>query len=251
MWAGPAGAPAAAMVDRSRTISRSLSPMPQSQFSIWSCLINEARCPCERIADNFHDNLAVEWNNKGRKLEQPSQTSKSTLRYFLQNLRVQVPLEQYYSRSRHVTYICPKRFRFFFGGGTQQKDCSSTGQQHHLGGPWAPLVMALRDLGVNLRWKLTAGLLLWLKAWYPFLSYHTVTLLQFRIAHVWPEHGTSIILASQTTCDIMADATTDECLFYFASRHIRKGMFIKLFQSSSPSSILIKLCNNNCTKKKH
>lgn len=34
MWAGPAGAPAAAMVDRSRTISRSLSPMPQSQFSI-------------------------------------------------------------------------------------------------------------------------------------------------------------------------------------------------------------------------
>ena len=82
---------------------------------------------------------------------------------------------------------------FFLGGGTQQKDCSSTGQQHHLGGPWAPLVMALRDLGVNLRWKLTAGLLLWLKAWYPFLSYHTVTLLQFRIAHVWPEHGTSII----------------------------------------------------------
>lgn len=71
MWAGPAGAPAAAMVDRSRTISRSLSPMPQSQFSIWSCLINEPRCPCERIAENFNDNLAVEWNNKGRKLEQP------------------------------------------------------------------------------------------------------------------------------------------------------------------------------------
>lgn len=34
------------------------------------------------------------------------------------------------------------------------------------------------------------------------------------------KHGTSIILASETTCDIMADATTDEWLFYFASRHI-------------------------------
>lgn len=107
MWAGPAGAPAAAMVDRSRTISRSLSPMPQSQFSIWSCLINKPRCPCERIADHFNDNLAVEWTGA------TPQTWKSTLRYSCCYLRVQVPLEQYYSRSRHVTYICPKRFRFF------------------------------------------------------------------------------------------------------------------------------------------
>lgn len=135
----------------------------------------------KEIAENFNDNLAVEWNNKGRKLEQPSQTWKSTLRYSCCYLRVQVPLEQYYSRSRHVTYICPKRFRFF---GVLSKNTVHPQASNTIREVLEPLWLwpwEIWELTSDGSWQLASCFRL--KAWYPFLSYRTVTLLQFRIAH--------------------------------------------------------------------
>ncbi len=158
MWAGPAGAPAAAMVDRSRTISRSLSPMPQSQFSIWpmaqDVLVNELLTIWQfsrtTSTENWKSNVAhFEVNTSilcisGCKCRWSNTTvAVGTCHTFAQK----IPLEKFFVLSK-TTFIDRPATPF--------------------GRSLSPSGYGLERFGSWLRWKLTAGLLLWLKAWYPF-----------------------------------------------------------------------------------